>query len=234
MTRHPDRGATATDETWSPDDCTARSLARARLRAPPRSASRWAAPRRWGSLPVRCDLLASVPRPTVRATRVKLLRRRVRCGHTSDAEMAILDANGRGRCSVLSSDAARILNECAAARVWLYRIPNPSADDGRIGQGTAAHVDRQASRRRKPCARWSGLRAIPRGSAVFVGRRRSRNCDVGRVPRWGLRPWRGVGCMTGLYIIFGGMLLFVTIVVAYDLLARRQHRRRREQERRSA
>ena len=40
--------------------------------------------------------------------------------------------------------------------------------------------------------------------------------------------------MTGLYIIFGGMLLFLTIVVGYDLLARRQHRRRREQQHRSA
>ena len=40
--------------------------------------------------------------------------------------------------------------------------------------------------------------------------------------------------MTGLYIIFGGMLLFVTIVVAYDLLTRRQHRRQREQQRGSA
>lgn len=37
--------------------------------------------------------------------------------------------------------------------------------------------------------------------------------------------------MTGFYIIFGGMLLFVTIVVAYDLLARRQHRRDHERQR---
>ena len=37
--------------------------------------------------------------------------------------------------------------------------------------------------------------------------------------------------MTGLYIIFGGMLLFVTIVVVYDLLAERQHRRERERRR---
>jgi len=37
--------------------------------------------------------------------------------------------------------------------------------------------------------------------------------------------------MTGLYIIFGGMLLFATIVVVYDLLAERQHRRARERRR---
>ena len=70
---------------------------------------------------------------------------------------------------------------------------------------------------------------FPRRLAVFSGGRPSRNCDVGRLPRL-----RGDGCMTGLYIIFGGMLLFVTIVVAYDLLARRQHRRQREEQRRSA
>jgi len=40
--------------------------------------------------------------------------------------------------------------------------------------------------------------------------------------------------MTGLYIIFGGMILFGTVVVIYDLLAERQHRRQREQQRRSA
>jgi hypothetical protein len=40
--------------------------------------------------------------------------------------------------------------------------------------------------------------------------------------------------MTGLYIIFGGMILFATVVVVYDLLAERQHRRERDQQRRSA
>ena len=38
--------------------------------------------------------------------------------------------------------------------------------------------------------------------------------------------------MTGLYIIFGGMIFFATIVVVYDLLAERQHRREREREQR--
>jgi hypothetical protein len=37
--------------------------------------------------------------------------------------------------------------------------------------------------------------------------------------------------MTGLYIIFGGMILFATAIVAYDLLAERQHRRERERRR---
>jgi len=37
-----------------------------------------------------------------------------------------------------------------------------------------------------------------------------------------------------LFIIFGGMLLFATIVGVYDLLAERQHRRERERQRRSA
>ena len=37
-----------------------------------------------------------------------------------------------------------------------------------------------------------------------------------------------------LLIIFGGMMLFATIVGVYDLLARRQHRRQRDQPRRSA
>lgn len=32
----------------------------------------------------------------------------------------------------------------------------------------------------------------------------------------------------GLFVIFGGMLLFTAIVVGYDLLARRQQRRDRE------
>ena len=40
--------------------------------------------------------------------------------------------------------------------------------------------------------------------------------------------------MTGLYIIFGGLMLIAVAVTAYDLLARRQHRREREQQRRSA
>jgi len=40
--------------------------------------------------------------------------------------------------------------------------------------------------------------------------------------------------MTGLYIIFGGMILFATVVVVHDLLAERQHRRERDQQRRSA
>ena len=39
--------------------------------------------------------------------------------------------------------------------------------------------------------------------------------------------------MTGLYIIFGGMMLFAIAMTAYDYLARRQQRRARE-ERRSA
>jgi hypothetical protein len=38
----------------------------------------------------------------------------------------------------------------------------------------------------------------------------------------------------GLLIIFGGMILFATVVGIYDLLARRQHRRQRDQQRRSA
>jgi len=37
-----------------------------------------------------------------------------------------------------------------------------------------------------------------------------------------------------LLLIFGGMLLFATIVGIYDWLAERQHRRRREHQRRSA
>ena len=37
--------------------------------------------------------------------------------------------------------------------------------------------------------------------------------------------------MIGLYIIFGGMILFATSVVAYDLLAERQHRRERDRRR---
>jgi hypothetical protein len=37
-----------------------------------------------------------------------------------------------------------------------------------------------------------------------------------------------------LFIIFGGMLLFATVIGIYDLLARRQQRRKREQQRRSA
>jgi hypothetical protein len=34
--------------------------------------------------------------------------------------------------------------------------------------------------------------------------------------------------MTGLYIIFGGMVLFAVAMTAYDLLTRRPPRRRRE------
>ena len=34
-----------------------------------------------------------------------------------------------------------------------------------------------------------------------------------------------------LLIIFGGMMLFATVVGVYDWLARRQHRRQREQRR---
>ena len=34
--------------------------------------------------------------------------------------------------------------------------------------------------------------------------------------------------MTGLYVIFGGMILFATILGVYDLLARRQERRQNE------
>lgn len=37
--------------------------------------------------------------------------------------------------------------------------------------------------------------------------------------------------MTGLYIIFGGMILFATVITLYDLLAERQHRRERERRR---
>jgi len=37
--------------------------------------------------------------------------------------------------------------------------------------------------------------------------------------------------MTGLYVIFGGMILFATAIVVYDLLAERQHRRQRERHR---
>ena len=40
--------------------------------------------------------------------------------------------------------------------------------------------------------------------------------------------------MIGLYIIFGGMMLFAVSVTLYDLLARRRHRAKREYERRSA
>ena len=40
--------------------------------------------------------------------------------------------------------------------------------------------------------------------------------------------------MTGLYIIFGGMMLFAVAVTIYDLLARRQDRRKGERERGSA
>jgi hypothetical protein len=36
--------------------------------------------------------------------------------------------------------------------------------------------------------------------------------------------------MTGLYVIFGGLILFATAVGVYDLLAERQHRRLREKE----
>ena len=37
--------------------------------------------------------------------------------------------------------------------------------------------------------------------------------------------------MTGLYIIFGGMILVATAVGVYDLIAERQHRRDRERRR---
>ena len=37
--------------------------------------------------------------------------------------------------------------------------------------------------------------------------------------------------MTGLYVIFGGMILFATILGVYDQLARRQERRQNEQHR---
>jgi hypothetical protein len=34
--------------------------------------------------------------------------------------------------------------------------------------------------------------------------------------------------MTGLYIIFGGMILFAAVVLIYDLLAEAQRRRERD------
>jgi hypothetical protein len=34
--------------------------------------------------------------------------------------------------------------------------------------------------------------------------------------------------MTGLYIIYGGMILVAAVVLGYDLLARRQKRRERQ------
>ncbi len=37
-----------------------------------------------------------------------------------------------------------------------------------------------------------------------------------------------------LFIIFGAMLLFATVIGIYDLLAQRQQRRKREEQRRSA
>ena len=45
--------------------------------------------------------------------------------------------------------------------------------------------------------------------------------------------WRRTGTMTGLYIIFGGMMLFAIAMAGYDYLTRRRPRRGRE-ERRSA
>ena len=39
--------------------------------------------------------------------------------------------------------------------------------------------------------------------------------------------------MTGLYVIFGGMILFVTVVVGYDLFAER-HNRHKGEHRKSA
>lgn len=40
--------------------------------------------------------------------------------------------------------------------------------------------------------------------------------------------------MLWLLTLFGGPLLFATLIVIYDWLAERQHRRRREQQRRPA